>query len=93
MIQTADGQTLIYQPAVQVAGTDPNGLVAAAQPANAAIPQIIQLPGGATLNQGATATTQGQQLMVVPSVPGAHKLPLNGEKKCLGVIKDLWFDT
>lgn len=92
VIQTADGQTLIYQPPPTAVTLDAatNQLAAVQQTPQAT--QIIQLPGGATLNQNgaaaATAAAAGQQqLMVVPGVSGAHKLPLAGIMKSFNLCR------
>lgn len=91
VIQTADGQTLIYQP-VQV--QDGSHAVVQQQSSQATAiqqgGQIIQLPGGATINQQAgaqgqqasgQAAGQGNIIMMVPGAGGSptiQRIPLSG---------------
>jgi len=80
VIQTADGQTLIYQPVAVDGQGQQVQLQAAAQQGNQT--PLIQLPGGATASQvGEVQGNNGNIIMMVPGAsgnPAIQRIPLPG---------------
>jgi nuclear transcription factor Y alpha len=77
VIQTADGQTLIYQPVAVDGQGQQVQLQAAAQQGNQT--PLIQLPGGATASQ--VQGNNGNIIMMVPGAsgnPAIQRIPLPG---------------